>query len=51
MVHGVEIVREGYFGDRARAHYDLSYVIPFCLALTVLALLQVRKIAARVVPE
>jgi ABC-type polysaccharide/polyol phosphate export permease len=51
MVHGVEIVREGYFGDRARAHYDLGYVLPFCLVLTVLALLQVRKVAARVVPE
>lgn len=51
MVHGVEIVREGYFGARARAHYDLSYVVPFCLVLSGLALLQVRKLAARVVPE
>jgi ABC-2 type transport system permease protein/capsular polysaccharide transport system permease protein len=51
MVHGVEIVREGYFGDRARAHYDLGYVLPFCLVLSVLAMLQVRKVAARVVPE
>jgi ABC-type polysaccharide/polyol phosphate export permease len=51
MVHGVEIVREGYFGARARAHYDLGYVLPFCLVLSVLAMLQVRKIAARVVPE
>jgi ABC-2 type transport system permease protein/capsular polysaccharide transport system permease protein len=51
MVHGVEFVREGYFGDRARAHYDFGYVLPFCLVLSVLAMLQVRKIAARVVPE
>lgn len=51
MVHGVEIVREGYFGARARAHYDLSYVVPFSLVLSGLALLQVRKLAARVVPE
>lgn len=51
MVHGVEIIREGYFGARARAHYDLAYVLPFCLTLTFLAMLQVRKIAARVVPE
>jgi len=51
MVHGVEIVREGYFGARARAHYDLAYVLPFCLALSGLALMQVRQVAARVVPE
>lgn len=51
MVHGVEIVREGYFGARARAHYDLGYVVPFCLIMSVLAMLQVRKLASRVVPE
>jgi len=51
MVHGVEIVREGYFGARARAHYDIGYVLPFCLVLSGLALMQVRKVAARVVPE
>jgi len=51
MVHGVEIVREGYFGARAHAHYDLAYVLPLCLALSVLALLQVNSVARRVVPE
>lgn len=51
MVSGVEIVREGYFGSRARAHYDLGYVLPFCLVLSVLALLEVRKLSNRVVPE
>ena len=51
MVHGVEIVREGWFGARARAHYDLAYVLPLCLALTFAALLQVRHVARRVVPE
>lgn len=51
MVHGVEIVREGYFGSRARAHYDLSYVLPFCLILTFFALMQVRRVARNVVPE
>jgi len=47
----VEMVREGYFGARARAHFDLSYVLPFCMVLSVLAMLEVRKLAARVVPE
>lgn len=51
MVHGVEIVREGYFGTEARAHYDLSYVLPLCLLLSIAALLQVRHVARRVVPE
>jgi ABC-type polysaccharide/polyol phosphate export permease len=51
MVHGVEIVREGYFGTRARAHFDLSYVLPFCLILSLFALLQVRRVARNVVPE
>jgi ABC-2 type transport system permease protein/capsular polysaccharide transport system permease protein len=51
MVHGVEIVREGWFGARARAHYDLGYVLPLCLAVTFLALFQVRHVARRVVPE
>jgi ABC-type polysaccharide/polyol phosphate export permease len=51
MVHGVEIVREGYFGSRARAHYDVEYVLSVCLVLTFLALLHVRKVAARVVLE
>jgi ABC-type polysaccharide/polyol phosphate export permease len=51
MVHGTEMVREGYFGERARAVYDLGYVLPVCLILTVFALLQVRKVARSVVPE
>lgn len=51
MVHGVEIVREGYFGAAARAHYDLGYVLPLCMLVTALAMFQVRKLARTVVPE
>lgn len=51
MVHGVEMVREGYFGSHARAHYDLGYVLPFCLAMSFIAMLLVRWVARRVVPE
>ena len=50
-VHGVELLREGWFGARARAIYDLSYLIPFNLVLTVGGLLQVRRVAKDVVPE
>ena len=51
IVHGVELVREGYFGSQAKAHYDMGYMLPFCLVLSLFALLQVRKLARRVVPE
>lgn len=50
-VHGIEIVREGWFGVRARAIYDLGYAIPFNLLLTALALFEVRRVARAVVPE
>lgn len=51
MVHGVEIVREGYFGQRTHAHYQLSYVLPLCLVISMLAMLEVRKLSNSVVPE
>jgi len=51
IVHGVEFVREGFFGPRARAVYDLGYLIPFNLVLTVISLIAVRYVSRRVVPE
>jgi ABC-type polysaccharide/polyol phosphate export permease len=51
MVHGVEIVREGYFGSRVNALYDVGYVVTLNLVLTAFSLLQVRKVARNVVPE
>jgi ABC-type polysaccharide/polyol phosphate export permease len=51
MVHGVELLREGYFGSNFRAHYDVSYVILWCLALTVLGLAQVRATSRLIAPE
>lgn len=50
MVHGVEMVRDGYFGSKARAIYDLSYVIPINLALTAAALMIARYVSKRLVP-
>lgn len=49
-VHGIELVREGFFGDRARATYDLGYLIPFNLVLSVIALMALRYVSRRVVP-
>jgi ABC-2 type transport system permease protein/capsular polysaccharide transport system permease protein len=49
-VHGIEFLREGFFGTRARATYDLAYLIPFNLVLTLVALIALRYVSRRVVP-
>jgi ABC-type polysaccharide/polyol phosphate export permease len=51
MVHGVEYIREGYFGTQVVTHYDLSYMALVSVFLTLLALAQMRKIGRTVVPE
>lgn len=51
MVNGVEIVREGYFGDKVHAHYDLAYIIGCCVVLTLLALAQVAVANREITPE
>jgi ABC-2 type transport system permease protein/capsular polysaccharide transport system permease protein len=51
MVHGVEYLREGYFGSQMTAHYDLAYMATVNLALTILGLAQLQKISRTVVPE
>ena len=51
MVHGVEILREGFFGSRIVAHYDVAYMALCNTLLTALGLAQVRRIGRTVVPE
>jgi len=51
MVHGLEILREGYFGSVVKAHYDLAYMSFCCLCLTFLGLALVRETGRRVEPE
>lgn len=48
MVHGVEIVREGYFGEVVRTHYDVAYMAGCNLVLTVVSLALLRDAAQRV---
>jgi capsular polysaccharide transport system permease protein len=50
MVHGVEMLREGYFGDTVRTHYDAGYMAMCCLVLTLIGLLLVRDAGRRVEP-
>ncbi|WP_119081768.1 ABC transporter permease [Altererythrobacter sp. B11] len=46
MIHGLEFMREGFFGTKIVAHYDLFYLVVWNVALTVFGLSQVRRIAA-----
>jgi ABC-type polysaccharide/polyol phosphate export permease len=51
MVHGVELLREGYFGSIFKAHYDIPYMVVVCAALTLLGLVKTRQISRTVMPE
>lgn len=51
MVNGVELVREGYFGNEVRVHYDLPYMVGCCVALSLLALAQVAVVNREITPE
>lgn len=51
MVHGTEFLREGYFGSRMTAHYDLTYMLICNLGLTIFGLAQLNKVSRTVVPE
>lgn len=51
MVHGVELLREGYFGSAVHAHYDIAYMAFICLCLNLLGLAMLREAGRRVIPE
>lgn len=51
MVHGVEYLREGYFGSTINAHYDLGYMAACNAGLTIAGLLRLRAISGEVRPE
>jgi capsular polysaccharide transport system permease protein len=48
MVHGVEMIREGYFGNAVHTHYDVGYMALCCLGLTLVGLYLVRDAGRRV---
>jgi ABC-type polysaccharide/polyol phosphate export permease len=48
MVHGTEMVREGWFGNVVPTHYDLGYMASACLMLTLVALVTLREASLRV---
>jgi capsular polysaccharide transport system permease protein len=47
-VHGVEMLRQGYFGNAVPSHYDIGYMAICCLVLSVAGLLVVREAGRRV---
>ncbi len=51
MVHGVELIREGYFGHMARAHYDLNFLTLVCLCLTLVGLVLSKETARKMNPS
>lgn len=51
MLHGTELVREGYFGSKIHAHYDMNYMISVCLVLTFLGLLETRYASQHLIAE
>jgi ABC-type polysaccharide/polyol phosphate export permease len=51
MVHGVELLRDGYFGTTVRTHYDLAYMSVACLVLTFFGLYLAREAGRRTIPE
>lgn len=48
MVHGVELLRQGYFGNVVPTHYDIAYMAKCCLILTLCAFYVVREASRRV---
>jgi capsular polysaccharide transport system permease protein len=48
MVHGVELMRHGYFGNVVRTNYDIRYMAECCLVLTLCGLYAVREASRRV---
>ena len=50
MVHGVEYVREGYFGSLVHAHHNLPYMAVVCLCMNLLGLSLARLLARNPVP-
>ena len=47
MVHGIELMREGYFGGVVRTHYDMGYMALSCLILSTIGIYLAREAGRR----
>ena len=48
MVHGVEIIRSGYYGDKVVSHYSFAYLAIFSLVLILIGLILVEDTKKKV---
>jgi capsular polysaccharide transport system permease protein len=48
MVHGIEMLRQGYFGSIVKTHYDIGYMATCCLILSLSGFFVVREASRRV---
>lgn len=48
MVHGVELLRHGYFGSVVKTHYDIGYMSECCMFITLFAFYLVRQASLRI---
>lgn len=51
MINGLEYLREGFFGSKMDAIYDMGYMAMVNLVLTLIGLIQIRLLADTVIPE
>ena len=51
MVHGLEYLREGFFGSKFHPIYDLDYMILVIIGMLLIGLIQMRVVARMVIPE
>lgn len=51
MVHGSEMIRDGYFGSAFRPHYSVWYLLSWCMGLTLLGLARLRLMQRHLSPQ
>jgi capsular polysaccharide transport system permease protein len=51
MVHGVEMLRAGYFGSLVKPHYNVEFMVIADLVFLFVGLLMARDASKRVEPE
>ena len=51
MIHFVELLRGGFFGPLVTVHYDLSYMVNWCLGLSLFGMAATRIITRDAVLE
>lgn len=51
MIHGTEMIRDGFFGSKITAHYDANYMVVVCMLLSIMALAFERRASRDYVVE